>query len=450
MSSKPDVLLLGATGFTGRLIAKYLSTHRDGSSFNLTLAARSKARLDAVASDLGLGGAVRLHVVDVTRPEEIEAAVAGATVVINTVGPFWTWGTPVVQACVKHGVHYVDLTGETVWIKRIITQFHYAATKTGSIIVPSCGFDSVPADIISYISSKTLRETSGEPVDIDTSVSAYLVKGGMSGGTISTMITGIEEVSADAQRVASAAYSLSPGSPSPPAAANITLIFLPVVGVRPPSPRLIYRLFLPDRRETLTGAFFFLSPANNAIVQRSWGLFETAAAHDPTHPRYGPRFTYDEFLVTGGAIRSLILTLGMAIALGGMLISPLRWLLKKVLPKAGEGPSESVLQNGFMKVTNVTTAVAARSRMPVQVETVMTGQGDPGYSLTAVFISEAALSIALAEPGALPALGRGGGVLTPATALGDVFVERLAASGRVTFESKVVTAPRAPEGKKTV
>jgi short subunit dehydrogenase-like uncharacterized protein len=90
--SLPDV----ATGFTGRLIAKYLSTHPDSSSFDLAIGARSKSRLDALVSELGLGSAVQLHVVDVTRPAEIEAAVKTATVVINTVGPFWTWGTPVV------------------------------------------------------------------------------------------------------------------------------------------------------------------------------------------------------------------------------------------------------------------------------------------------------------------------------------------------------------------
>ncbi|KAJ7431946.1 Saccharopine dehydrogenase-domain-containing protein [Mycena galericulata] len=429
----PNVVVLGATGFTGRLIVKYLSTHRDRSSFTLTLAGRSKSRLDALVSEVGLDSSMRIHVVDVTSPEQVEAAVMGATVVINTAGPFRKWGTPVVEACVKQGVHYVDLTGETLWIKQIITKFHFTATKTGAIIVPSCALDSVPADIIAYISSKTLREISGEPVDIDTSVSAYQAKGGVSGGTIYSAITDIEEVSANDRRAAQAPYALSPA-----------------VGTPYSKPRLIYRLFLPDMRKTLVGAFWVGSPANRSIVQRTWGLFQEEAAQDPTHLRYGPAFTYDEFMVTGGAFQAVFMTLGLAIGVGAMLFSPLRWLLKKtVLPKPGQGPSESTQRNGFMKVTNLTTAVASASRpTPLQVKTIMTGQGDPGYSLTAVMISEAALSIALSGD-ALPALGRRGGVLTPATALGDVYVERMAASGRITFESKVVTA-RAPEGKKTV
>ncbi|KAJ6491609.1 Saccharopine dehydrogenase-domain-containing protein [Mycena vitilis] len=432
MSKTPVVLVLGATGFTGKLIVEYLAAHQDSAAFTLALGARSKSRLDALVSKLSLGTAVKLHEVDTTRPEEVSAAVAGATVVINTVGPFFLWGTPVVQACVEHGVHYVDLTGETHWIKRIITTFHYNATKTGAIIIPSCGLDSIPADITAYLSSKTLRDHSGKPVDIDTSLSAYAMKGGMSGGTIGTGIATIEQVPKEQVRVARQEYSTSPsiGTPSPP---------------RP----LIYRLFLPDTRKTLTGAFYFMSLTDRALVQRSWGLFEAEAAQDKSHLHYGPKFKYDEFMITGGAVRAVFLTLAMAIGASMMMITPFRWIIKKFLPKPGEGPSESVRKNGFLKVTNLTTAVAAPGTAPLQAKTVMVGQGDPGYLLTSALISEAALSLALVAREKLPAIGRRGGVLTPATALGDVLVDRLVKSGRVTFESKVISA-RPEEGKKKV
>ncbi|KAJ6497433.1 Saccharopine dehydrogenase-domain-containing protein [Mycena sanguinolenta] len=433
MSGKqPTVLVLGATGFTGKLITKYLASHRDSAAFTLALAARSKSRLDAVVSSLDFGTAVELHVVDTTRHDELEAVVRTATVVINTIGPFYLWSTPVVEACVKHGVHYVDITGETHWIKRLITASHYAATKSGAIIVPSCGFDSVPADIITYIASKTLREHAGQHVDIDTSTSAYSVRGGMSGGTIGTVISILEHVPREELRVSSKEYSISPS-----------------IGVPSPREPLVRRLFLPDTGKTLTGAMFFMTPTNRALVQRSWGLLEMEAAQDNSHVRYGPGFQYSELLVTGGAVKAVLLTLGMAIGLGAMLISPLRWLLKKVLPQSGEGPSESVRNNGFMKVTNITTAIPSPGAAPLQVKSVMVGKGDPGYKLTSVLISEAALSLALTSRDALPPIGRRGGVLTPATALGDVLVDRLAASGEVTFESKIVSA-RTREGKKTV
>ncbi|KAJ6631388.1 Saccharopine dehydrogenase-domain-containing protein [Mycena sp. CBHHK59/15] len=418
MSTKSDVLVLGATGFTGRLITQYLCTHRERASFTLTLAARNKARLDALVADCELGSGVTLLVVDVTRAEQVEDAVRSARVVLNTVGPFWTWGTPVVKACVKYGVHCtssqhrapfpdsladVDLTGETEWIKRIIIMCDYPATKTGAIIVPSCGFDSVPADITTYLASQTLHAISGTPLDIDTSVTAYAFRGGFSGGTVATAITQIEQMPADKRAEAAADYSLSP-----------------VLGRPSPRPPLIYRLVLPDTRRTLVGAFFFMRPSNRAVVQRT--------------VRYGPAFTYDEFMVTGGAVSALVVTFGLVVSFGCMMISPLRWLLKKVLPQPGEGPSESVRKNGFMKVTNLTTS----AHPPIQVKTTMQGAGDPGYSLTSVIISEAALALALTPPEALPPLARRGGVLTPATALGDVLVARLKASGRVEFESTVV------------
>ncbi|KAF7362452.1 Sacchrp-dh-NADP domain-containing protein [Mycena venus] len=428
MSSKPTVLVLGATGFTGKLITEYLAGHKDGAAFTLALGARSKSRLDAVVSSLDLGTAVELHVVDTTRQDQLEAVVKKATVVINTVGPFYLWG-----ACVKHGVHYVDLTGETHWVKRIITRCHYTATKTGAIIIPSCGLDSLPADITAYLSSKTLRDHSGQPVHIDSSLSAYNMRGGMSGGTIHTGISMLETVSKEELRVANQEYSISPS-----------------VGMPSPRKPLIYRLRLPDTGKILTGATYFMARADCSLVQRSWGLLEVEAAQDKSYLHYGPAFKYDEFFVTGSAVRAVLLTLGMAIGVGVMLVSPLRWLLKKVLPKPGEGPSESVRNNGFLKVTNLTTAVPSPDRAaPLQAKTILVGQGDPGYKLTSVLISEAGLSLALNPRDALPAIGRRGGVLTPATALGDVLVDRLATSGRVTFESKIVSA-RSQEGKKTV
>ncbi|KAJ7176765.1 Saccharopine dehydrogenase-domain-containing protein [Mycena filopes] len=411
MSTKPSVLVLGATGFTGKLITKYLASHRESAAFTLALGARSKARLDELVADLSLGSDVQLHVVDVTSPAQLDAVVAKAVVVINTVGPFWTWGTPVVNACARQGIHYVDLTGETPWIKRVITMFHYTATKTGAIIVPSSGFDSVPADITNFLASKTLREFARDRVDIDTSVSAYVLKGGFSGGTVSTGLTGLT-IPKNELRMGKADYSLSPALGAPP---------LPR--------RLIHRLFLPDTRRTLTGAFYFMAPTNRALVQRSWGLFETET-EDRTLPRYGPAFKYDEFLVTGGPVSAVLLTLGMVIGFGAFMISPVRSFRPFLV---------CARKNGFLKVTNITTAAPSPAR-------ATPAASDPGYSLTAVLISEAALTLALTPASKLPVMARRGGVLTPATALGDPYVERLVASGRVTFESKIVNA----EGKKTV
>lgn len=124
MSDKTDLLVLGATGFTGRLITRYLSVHPQRSVFTFAVGARSSAKLQKLLEELNLQNVstIRTVQVDVTNPADIERAVKSTRVVINTVGPFWRWGTPVVEACARHGVHYVDLTGETVWIWRIIRQ----------------------------------------------------------------------------------------------------------------------------------------------------------------------------------------------------------------------------------------------------------------------------------------------------------------------------------------
>ncbi|KAJ7072889.1 NAD(P)-binding protein [Mycena amicta] len=424
MSSKPVVLVLGATGFTGRLVARHLATHRDD-GFTLALGARSKARLDLLAKDLGLDGTVRLQVVDVTRPEQIETAVANVTVVLNTVGPFWIWGTPVVQACVRHGIHYVDLTGENHWIRQIIKTCHFAAMKSGAMIVPSCGIDSVPADLLPYLAAKKLREFTGKNVDIDTSVSAYSLRGTMSGGTLSTLITVVEQV-----------------PPIELQAGNVPFALSPVVGAEQPPSRFVYSLRMPDTKKMLSGAFFFMSTANRPLQQRSWGLFETEAATDKTQLHYGPHFKYDEFLVTGSRLLGFFVSLAQAIVFSAFLFPPTRWLLKKLLPKPGEGPTEESMKSGRTKVTNITTAVASSSSPPLQVKTVLQGKGDPGYWVSSVMVAEAALSLAL-HHNDLPAMARRGGVLTPATAFGDVFAGRLNAAG-ISIESHVIT----PDGKK--
>jgi len=125
MSSQTDLLILGATGYTGRLITRYLSTHPQRSGFTFAVGARSHTKLRSLLEKLNLHNddTIGFVHVDVTKPAEVEKAVKSTRVVINTVGPYWRWGTPVVAACAKHGVHYVDLTGETAWIRNIVREY---------------------------------------------------------------------------------------------------------------------------------------------------------------------------------------------------------------------------------------------------------------------------------------------------------------------------------------
>ncbi|KAF5363351.1 hypothetical protein D9756_000263 [Leucocoprinus leucothites] len=434
MASKTDLLVLGATGFTGRLITRYLSVHPQRSGFTFAVGARSSPKLKALLEDLNLQNddTIGLVQVDVTKPVEIEKAVKSTRVVINTVGPYWRWGTPVVAACAKYGVHYVDLTGETVWIKSIIHSYDFIASKSGAIIVPSCGYDSIPSDTSAYLSNKTLKSLP-IPLDVSTSTTAHKFKGGVSGGTISSIMTMLEDIPRKDLKESTSDYSISP-----------------VAGRRPPRPQLYYKQPVPGA-SPLTGAYFLMGSCNKALVQRTFGLLElearTSNAKEARLGRYGPDFVYDEFMVMPGVVSAVTFT--AAFVTGFLLIAfvqPVRWLAKKLLPQSGEGPSDDVMQHGYMVATNVSKST---SEPPIYAKSVMKGSGDPGYLLTAIMISESALCLVLPADSkesapetaraALPLLARrGGGILTPMTAFGDVLIKRLEATGRFEFSSSIV------------
>ncbi|KAF8167524.1 Saccharopine dehydrogenase-domain-containing protein [Crassisporium funariophilum] len=454
MADKSDLLVLGATGFTGKLITRYLSAHPQRSQFKLAIGARSPKKLRELVEALDLPASVGLVQVDVTNDEEVERAVRGTRVVINTVGPYWLWGTPVVRACVRNGVHYVDLTGETAWNKKIILEFDYYATKTGAIIVPSCGFDSIPSDTSAHLANKTLKSlgpaSNGQYHDAGVSTTAHHFKSGVSGGTIASVMVGIEQLPKHLRRQSMKPYTLSPFE-----------------GERPLPFRFVNKLPIPGAT-TLIGAFFVMGPGNTALVQRTFGLLElqakglehsclaTRVKHKDEKEvrvqRYGPEFRYNEWQVVPSTMYAIAFTAALVIGFSMLLVKPFRYVAKMYLPKSGEGPSDEKMAKGWFSVTNITTST---SNPAVQVKSVMKGQGDPGYLLTAIMISESALCILLptvsdskkksASNGdasnnvhALSALAQQGGVLTPMTAFGDVLIKRLEETGRFTFSSSVV------------
>jgi len=415
MSHKTDVLLLGATGFTGRLVTKHLNEHRDRSSFTFALAARSKPKLEALVKEFDLNAQVPLVFLDVTDRAQVEEAVKSARVVINTIGPYWKWGTPVVRACALNGVHYVDLSGETPWIKDIITHFDYLAMKTGSIILPSCGFDSIPSDLSAYLSVRTLKQTLGPDTQIGESVTAHKHKGGVSGGTLSTIHTSLAEVPRQKYMASMRDHSLSPAS-----------------GVPSPSNKLVYTL--PHLTPPIYGGYLVMAPVNRATVQRTRGLFEISSPMQ--HIRYGPRFTYEEFLVMPNRFASALLSL-VVFSMGLCLASSrtIRWLFKRFVVDRAYGPSDEEMKKGFLKSTNVTSSIATPTQREVTAKTVIRIRGDPGYLSSAVMMIECALGCL--DSSKLTPLGQKGGVLTPVSAFGDELPHRLEKSGIFEYESSI-------------
>ncbi|KAH7917738.1 NAD(P)-binding protein [Leucogyrophana mollusca] len=433
-----DILVIDATGITGRLIAQYLSTHSQRSSFTFGLAGRSQSKLNRLVSELSLD-AVPLFTVDVTNASDVDSVVQHSRVVINTVGPYWRWGTSVVSACVRHGKHYVDLTGEPHWVKDIVGTFDYAATKTGSIIVPCCGFDSVPSDLLVFLANKTLKSLAGPSATIDTSTSVWKLSGaGLSGGTVASMLAAFEEVPRAKFHASSQDFSLSP-----------------VRGVPSPRPRTIYTL--PFSSPPVCGPWFPMAVINRQVVFRTWGLHELAARVTETNSdalksskplTYGTQFKYEEFLVLPTVIQSLIFTVVVVLTTLSLLaFPPARWLARKFLPKAGEGPSDDQLHKGFVEVTNITTSPSPQQQTTV-IRSTFRGRGEPGYLLAAIMVVESALCITL-NSRELPELGKVGGVLTPMSAFGDVLIERLRACERFEIESEVVLGKIIGETRKT-
>ncbi|KAJ3894798.1 Saccharopine dehydrogenase-domain-containing protein [Lentinula edodes] len=432
-----DILVLGATGVTGRQVTRYLNSHPQHSQFTLAIAGRSRRKLDNLISDLSLPKSIQIQVVDVTNFEQVEALVKDAKIVLNTVGPYTKWGSPVVRACARNGVHYVDLTGEQIFVRDIIEKYDYVATKTGSILVPSCGMDSLPSDIAVHIANKALKQLSKdavEPLQIDTSTTSHELRGVFSNGTISTILTAFGSTPKHKLAESLRDYYLSPveGKPSPP-------------------PRLKYSMSLPSTREAVVGGYFMMSSANRAIVQRSWGLLEwnslTTKSTEAKKQRYGP-MVYEEFMRQKSTFSSVLLTLTLLVGFSLMTLSPVRWFVGRLGMKETSIDLDRQLESGSLDVINVTTSLPSSAfPKPVKVETTISAKGDPGYYLSPIMMAESGLALLL-DKSALPALAKNGGVLTPAIALGDVIVKRLQEFAKFDIRCEVVDG--AGESRKTI
>jgi short subunit dehydrogenase-like uncharacterized protein len=397
-----DIAVYGATGFVGRLLAEYLAEHAPAGT-RIALAGRSRARCEQVRADLP-AGAREWPVVeaDSADPASLAALAAQSTVLATTVGPYARYGLPVVEACARAGTHYADLTGELLFVREAIDRYDRVARDSGARIVHACGYDSIPSDLITYLLAERARADGAGGLR-DVRLVATL-KGGFSGGTIASGRGQIEAVQKDPslRRVLADPYALSPDRDAEPDTRQPR-------DAGPPGRQ-------PDGRWT---APFVMAPFNTRIVRRSNALQDWA---------YGRAMRYSEVMGTGrgpvGAVTAVGLTAGLAGALAALTFPPTRALLDRVLPAPGTGPDEAARAAGWFRMV-----VDAETEDGRRYRGTAAGQGDPGYAATAVMLGESALALAL-DGDRLPARS---GSLTPATALGDVLVERLRAAGH-TYE----------------
>ncbi|PCH36639.1 NAD(P)-binding protein [Wolfiporia cocos MD-104 SS10] len=424
-----DILVLGATGFTGRLVTRYLANHPQRSSFTLSIAGRSASKLEELKRELKIDDSVRTVQVDVTQAAQVEEVVRAVKVVINIVGPYWRWAEPVIRACAVHGVDYVDLSAEMPMTRAMILKYDYIASKTGAHIVPASGFDTVPADLNVLLANKTLKAAAGAGAGLARTLAVYRIEGGISGGTLDSILTTIS-IPAAHRDEAMGDYGLSPG----------------IKGIQSPRPPAYFTV--PHSRPREYAMEWIMARINIPTVQRSWGLHALASLQPGrAEEAYGPRFTYQESMTlpVPGFLPAVLLNITWYALIASLAyLAPARWLAKKLIPPSGSGPSEEAMEKGFMDVTTY-----AETDVPgVAVKSVARARGDPGYILSSMLISESALAF-LFDADEIPAKKRGGGVHTPSTALGEVLVRRLKDTGRFEFESSIVDADEEAEGRKT-
>ena len=396
-----DVVIFGATGFTGQLVAEYMTEqYGPDSDLRWAIAGRSQAKLDAIAA--GLPEAIECLVADSANASDMRAMAARTRVVCTTVGPYAKYGSELVAACVEESTHYCDLAGEIHWMRRMIDTHLSTAERTGARIVHSCGFDCIPSDLGTLFVQNAMRERTGEPAN---HVKFRVVgsKGGASGGTIDSGVNMMEEARDDPQILELNAdpYALNP-------------LNMPrgIDGLDQTSAEQD-----PDFRQWT--APFAMGAINTRVVSRSNALMNYA---------YGHEFRYDEAVLTGegpaGFAKAAALAAGTAMVMGALAIAPIRNLVLPLLPKPGEGPSRETQQNGYFEIT----LLGLNPEDPEgNVRATVKGDRDPGYGSTAKMLAESAVCLAMNE------LDVGGGFWTPASAMGTPLIERLGSNAGVTF-----------------
>ena len=386
-----DLVLFGATGFTGRLVANYIASAADKPRW--AIAGRSQAKLDA----LGLN--VPALVVDTLDRAQVTEIVKRTKVVCTTVGPYAKYGSELLAACADAGTHYCDLTGEPQWMRRMIDQHHERAKQTNARIVHTCGFDSIPSDLGTFATQQEFHRQFGRYASKVTALFGE-TSGGLSGGTIASAMETAREAGKDVaiRRNLGNPYGLDP-DPEASKASRPHVRDESGIGWEPH----LKMFTIP----------FVMAQINTRVVRRGHAL-----AGCP----YGEDFVYREVMSTPGKPRGLAMAVGMMGALGGIAFAlkrpKLRDMLAKRVPQPGEGPSQEKRESGHWKVRFV--AEHGKDHMLY----IASDNADPGYGSTAKMLGESALCLAF-DPLGAP------GISTPATAMGQRLLDRLRRAGLV-------------------
>ncbi len=385
--TKPfDLVVHGATGFTGRLVVEYLlQRYPAGSGLRWAMGGRNAEKLAAVRDEVGASADTPLVVTDTSNPASLQALMDQTRLVLTTVGPYQLYGNELVAACAAAGVDYVDLCGEPAWMRHMIDAHEATAQASGARIVFSCGFDSIPFDLGVFLLQNEMKARFGHPAS-RVRGRVRKMKGTFSGGTAAslkaTMAAAADPGVLDLLRNP---FSLTPGFEGPRQPSGAKPMVDEALG------------------DGVWVAPFVMAAINTRNVHRSNFLLQHA---------YGQDFVYDEMLITGPGEK------GEAIANA---VAGDKSLGSDTGPKPGEGPSREERENGFYDVLFLGQD-AAGNTLRVGVK----GDRDPGYGSTSKMITEAA--VCLLENRSTP-----GGIWTTAPALGQALIDRLQANAGLTF-----------------
>ncbi len=382
-----DIVVHGATGFTGRLVIEYLLKQPSG--LRWAMGGRSASKLAAVRDEVGAPADTPLVVIDSEDPASLQALMARTRLVLTTVGPYQLYGSGLVKACAEAGVDYVDLCGEPAWMRQMIDAHQAAAQASGARIVFSCGFDSIPFDLgVLMLQDEMVRRFGAPAPRVRGRVRK--MKGRFSGGTAAslkaTMAAAADPVVLGLLRNP---FALTPGFEGP----------------RQPSGNkpMVDTALGPDTWV----APFVMAAINTRNVHRSNFLLQQA---------WGADFVYDEMLVTGTGAR------GQAIAEA---VAADKSLASDGGPQPGEGPSREERDAGFYDLLFIGTGTDGQT-----LKVSVSGDRDPGYGSTSKMIAESAICL-LQDAQATP-----GGIWTPASAMGQLLIQRLQAFAGLRFSTE--------------
>jgi short subunit dehydrogenase-like uncharacterized protein len=387
-AKKLDIVVYGATGFTGQLVAEYLASHyRGDKQLKWAMAGRSLDKLKSVRDAIGAAADTALIVADAGDGASLKAMIDQTRSVVTTVGPYQFYGSDLVAACAAAGTDYLDLCGEPVWMRQMIDKHEAAAKASGARIVFSCGFDSVPFELGALFVQEQAKRVFGAPAS---RVKGRVrdMRGTLSGGTAASAKATFDAVAKDLSLVAilNDPFALTPGF------------------VGPKQPRGSKPAYEEDLQSWT--APFMMALINTRNVHRSNMLMGFP---------YGKQFIYDEMVLTGPGEK------GEANAKRVMAANN-----EKTGPNArkpGEGPSKQERENGLYDLLYVALAPDGK-----QVRASVKGDRDPGYGSTSKMISECAVCL-LRDAPEVP-----GGIWTPGAAMGERLIKRLVDNAGLTFQ----------------